>query len=48
MQRLVAMGRECVEGGIEALIKAGEPVPVEPEPTRKTNAVVQVKATVAA
>lgn len=42
------MGRECVEGGIEALIKAGEPVPVEPEPTRKTNAVVQVKATVAA
>jgi antitoxin HicB len=47
-EEAVAMGRECVEGWIEALVKAGRPVPVEPEPKRKTKAVVQVTTTAAA
>jgi len=44
----VAMAQEVIEGFVEVLIKAGEPVPEDPEPTHPVDALVQVKATVAA
>jgi antitoxin HicB len=44
----LTMAQEAIEGFVEALAKAGEPIPVEPPPTGPVDAVVQVKATVAA
>ena len=36
----VAMAQEVIEGFVEALIKAGEPVPEDPEPTHPVDALV--------
>jgi predicted RNase H-like HicB family nuclease len=47
-QEAIAMAQEVIEGFVEALAKAGQPIPVEPEPTRPVDALVQIKATVAA
>jgi predicted RNase H-like HicB family nuclease len=47
-QEAITMAQEVIEGFVEALAKAGQPIPVEPEPTRPVDALVQIKATVAA
>ena len=47
-EEAVAMAQEVIEGFVEALSKAGQPIPKEPEPTKAVDALVQVKATVAA
>ena len=31
-EEAVAMAKECIEGFLEALVKAGEPIPVEENP----------------
>jgi predicted RNase H-like HicB family nuclease len=36
----VAMAQEVIEGFVEALLKAGEPVPEDPEPTHPVDALV--------
>ena len=43
----IANAHEVIAGFIEALQKAGEPIPVEPEPTKPVSALVQI-STVAA
>jgi predicted RNase H-like HicB family nuclease len=47
-QEAITMAQEVIEGFVEALAKAGQPIPIEPEPTRPVNALVLIKATVAA
>jgi antitoxin HicB len=47
-EEAVAMAQDVIEGFVEALAKAGEPIPQEPQPTAPVDALVQVKATVAA
>lgn len=47
-QEAIAMAQEAIEGFVEALVKAGEPIPLEPEPTRPVDALVQINAMVAA
>ena len=42
-QQAVAMARESIEGFVEALTKAGQPVPVEPQPPTATLAAIRVE-----
>jgi predicted RNase H-like HicB family nuclease len=44
----VALARECIEGFLEALGKAGEPIPVEKEPQHSVTIGIQVKVPEAA
>ena len=44
----IANAHEAIEGFVEALVKAGQPVPVEPAPTHPIDALVQIRAQVAA
>jgi antitoxin HicB len=41
-QQAIAKAQEAIEGFVEALMLAGENVPVEPAPHRPTEAVVQI------
>ena len=47
-EEAVAMAKECIEGFLEALVKAGEPIPVEKQPKRSLTIGIQVRAPVAA
>ena len=47
-EQAIANAQEAIEGFVEALILAGENVPVEPAPRRPTDAVVQIETQVAA
>jgi predicted RNase H-like HicB family nuclease len=47
-EEAIAMAQEVIEGFVEALLKAGQPVPREPEPSRPVDAIVRVNATAAA
>jgi antitoxin HicB len=47
-EEAIAMVREAIEGFVEALVKAGAHIPIEPEPTHPVDALVQIQATVAA
>jgi predicted RNase H-like HicB family nuclease len=38
----VAMAEECIRGFVEALEKAGQPIPREEEPVRPVQALIQV------
>ena len=42
------MAKECIGGYLEALVKAGQPVPIESSLTEPIDAVIQVKTSVAA
>jgi predicted RNase H-like HicB family nuclease len=42
------MAEEAIEGFIEALAMAGEPIPVEPQPTAPLTAAVRVRSPLAA
>lgn len=44
----VAMAQEAIEGFVEALALAGEPIPTEPQPERPTTVAVRVQVPVAA
>ncbi len=39
----VTMSQEVIEGYLEALVKAGEPIPVEPQPTVSLTTSVRVR-----
>lgn len=43
-KQALANAHECIGGFIEALIKAGRPVPVEDEPQLLTDIVIQVQS----
>jgi antitoxin HicB len=47
-QDAVAMARQAIEGFVEALALAGEPIPIEPQPHRATTVAVSVQAPAAA
>jgi antitoxin HicB len=47
-QEAIAMAKECIEGFLEALAKAGEPIPVEEQPNRALTIGIQVKAPIPA
>jgi antitoxin HicB len=47
-EQAIANAHEAIEGFVEALVKAGQPIPVEPAPTHPIEALVQIKAQVAA
>ena len=42
-EQAIANAHEAVEGFVEALAKAGEPIPTEPEPKRPFDALVQIE-----
>lgn len=44
----IANAHEAIEGFVEALVKAGRAIPTEPAPTHPIEALVQIKAQVAA
>ncbi len=44
----VAMAQEAIEGFVEALALAGEPVPTEPQPGQSTTVSVRVRVPAAA
>ena len=44
----VAMSQEAIEGFVEALALAGEPVPIEPQPEQPTAVAVRVQVPIAA
>ena len=43
-EEAVAMAQEAVEGYLEALAKAGEPIPPEPQPTAALTTSIRVRA----
>ena len=43
-EEAIAMAAECIEGFLEALAKAGQPIPVEEPPAQSFKTRVQVKA----
>jgi predicted RNase H-like HicB family nuclease len=47
-EEAISNAHEAIAGFVEALSKAGQPIPKEPEPTRAMDALVQIKMTVAA
>jgi antitoxin HicB len=47
-EQAVTNAHEAIEGFVEALILAGENVPVEPAPRTSVNVLVQIEAQVAA
>lgn len=47
-EHALEMAQECVVGFLEALDKAGQPIPTESEPSEPVDAMIQVKAAVAA
>jgi predicted RNase H-like HicB family nuclease len=47
-EQAIANAHEAIEGFVEALVKAGQPVPTEPAPSRPIDALVQISAQVAA
>lgn len=47
-EQAIANAHEAIEGFIEALVKAGEPIPAEAAPTRPVDALIQIRAQVAA
>jgi predicted RNase H-like HicB family nuclease len=47
-EEAVAMAQEAIEGFVEALSLAGEPVPTEPQPEQPTTVAVRVQVPVAA
>ena len=47
-EEAVAMAEEAIEGFIEALVMAGEPVPAEPQPSAPLTAAVRVRSPLAA
>jgi antitoxin HicB len=47
-EEAVAMAHEAIEGFVEALALAGEPVPKEPQPTQPTTVAVRVRVPAAA
>ncbi len=47
-EEAVAMAEECIRGFVEALEKAGQPVPREVEPDRPVEALIQVRMQAAA
>jgi len=47
-EEAVAMARECIEGFLEALAKAGEPLPVEEHPAQAAVLRVEVNTPVPA
>jgi antitoxin HicB len=47
-EQAIANAREAIEGFVEALAKAGQPIPIEPAPTQPVDALVQIESQVAA
>lgn len=47
-EQAIANAREAVAGFVEALVKAGQTIPTEPDPTSPIHALVQVETQVAA
>jgi antitoxin HicB len=47
-EQAIANAHEAIEGFVEALAKAGQPIPTEAVPTHPIDALVQIKAQVAA
>jgi antitoxin HicB len=47
-EQAISNAQEAIEGFLEALVKANQPIPTEPAPTRPVDAIVQVNAQVAA
>jgi antitoxin HicB len=47
-EQAISNAHEAIEGFVEALVKAGEAIPTEPAPTHPIDALVQIKAQVAA
>ena len=47
-EEAVAMAQEVIEGFLEALARAGEAIPVEPQPVAPMTAAVRVRTPVAA
>ena len=47
-EHALEMARECIAGFLEALAKAGRPIPTEVPPSQPIDAVIQVKSSVAA
>lgn len=42
-QEALAMAYECIDGFLEALVKAGQPIPTEPTQTAPVDSFIQVK-----
>jgi len=47
-EQAIANAQEAIEGFVEALAKAGEAIPTEPEPTHPIDALIQINMTEAA
>jgi antitoxin HicB len=47
-QEAVAMAQEAIQGYLEALAKQGEPIPEEPQPTRRVSVAICVASPAAA
>ncbi len=47
-EEAVSMAEEAIEGFLEALVMAGEPIPVEPQPTAPLTTAVRVRKPLAA
>ena len=47
-EKAVSMAHEAIEGFLEALVMAGEPLPVEPQPAASLTTAVRVHRPVAA
>jgi len=47
-EQAIANAHEAIEGFIEALVLAGQPIPIEPAPTHPVDALVQIETQVAA
>ena len=47
-EQAIANAHEAIEGFVEALVKAGRTIPTEPAPTHPVDALIQIKAQVAA
>lgn len=47
-EQAIANAHEAIEGFVEALTKAGEPIPIEPAPKHPVDALVQIESPVAA
>jgi antitoxin HicB len=43
-EEALAMAEDCIRGFLEALVKAGQPIPREAEPRRPVEALIQVEA----
>jgi len=43
-EQAIANAHEAIEGFLEALTKAGEPIPTEPEPSQPFDALIQIEA----